>query len=86
MNHKKIDFKEISFNPFVNPIEDSNDPDSHYFDEAYYDAKYFHVNEINTFSNELAQHENFSLKIKASLSLWKVEIKFRWLLYPITGE
>ena len=86
MNHKKIDFKEISFNPFVNPIEDSNDPDSHYLDEAYYDAKYFHVNEINTFFNELAQHENLSLKIKASLSLWKVEIKFRWLLYPITGE
>ena len=59
MNHKKIDFKEISFNPFANPIEDSNDPDSHYFDETYYDTKYFHVSEINTLFNGLAQHENF---------------------------
>ena len=84
MNHKKIDFKEISFNPFVNPIEDSNDPDSHYFDETYYDTKYFHVSEINTFFNDLAQHENLSLKIKASL--WKVEVKFRWLSYPIRRE
>ena len=84
MNQTKIGFKQICFNPFVNPIEDSNDPDSHYFDETYYDTKYFHVNEINIFFNDLAQHENLSLKINASL--WKVEVKFTWLSYPIRGE
>ena len=67
MSQTKRDFKQISFNPFVNPIEDSNDPDSHYFDETYYDTKYFHVNEINTFFNDLAQHEKLFLKIKAFL-------------------
>ena len=46
MNKKNRDFEDIFFNP-VNKshslFENPNDPDSHYFDEAHYDSKYFHV-------------------------------------------
>ena len=64
MNQIKSDFEDISFNPFNkldSLFEDPNDPDSHYFDKTDRDSKYFHVNEINTFLNELAQHENHFL-------------------------
>ena len=64
MNQIKSDFEDISFNPFNkldSLFEDLNDPESHYFDETDYDSKYFPVNEINTFLNDLTQHENLSL-------------------------
>ena len=64
MNQIKSDFEDISFNPFNKSdslFEDPNDPDSHYFEETDYDSKYFHVNEINTFLNDLTRHENLSL-------------------------
>ena len=50
MNQIKSDFEDIFFNPFYklgSLFEDPNDPDSHYFGETDYDAKYLHVNEIN---------------------------------------
>ena len=56
MNQIKSDFEDISFNLFnkSDPLfEDPNDPDSHYFDETDYDSKYFHVNKINAFLNDL---------------------------------
>ena len=52
MNQIKSDFEDIFFNPFYklgSLFEDPNDPDSHYFGETDYDAKYLHVNEINVF-------------------------------------
>ena len=64
MNQIKSDFEDISFNPFNKSdslFEDPNDPDSHYFDERDYESKYLHVNQINTFSYDLTQHENLSL-------------------------
>ena len=64
MNQIKSDFEDISINPFNKSdsvFEDLNDPDSHYFDEIDYDSKYFHVDEINTFLNDLKRHENLSL-------------------------
>ena len=64
MNQIKRDFDDISCNPFNkcdSLFEDPNDPDSHYFEQTDYDWKYFHVNEINTFLNDLTQHENLSL-------------------------
>ena len=64
MNQIKSDFEDISFNPFNKSdslFEDPNDPDSHYFEETDYDSKYFHVNEINTFLNDLTRDENLSL-------------------------
>ena len=60
----KSDFEDISFNPFNkldSLFEDPNDGVSHYFDKTDYDSKYLHVNEINTFLNDLSQHENLSL-------------------------
>ena len=52
----KTKSEDISFNPF-NEFDslfgDPNDPDKHYFYERDYDTKCFHVNEINTFLNEL---------------------------------
>ena len=64
MNQIKSDFEGISFNPFNKSdslFEDPNDPDSHYFDKTDYDSKYCHLNEINTFLNNVTQHENLSL-------------------------
>ena len=51
---KKSDFENITFNLF-------NKSDSHYFDKTDYDSQYLHVNETNTFLNDLTQHENLCL-------------------------
>ena len=62
MNQIKSNFEDIFFNRFDkldSLFEDPNDPDSHYFDETDYELKYFHMNEINTFLNNLTCHENF---------------------------
>ena len=64
MNQLKGDFEDISFNPFNKSdslFEDPNDPHSHYLDKTGYYSKYFHVNEISTFLNDLKQYENLSL-------------------------
>ena len=65
MNQTKSDFEDISFNPFNKSdslFDDSNDPDSHYFDETDYDSSiYTWMKLINTFLNNLTQHENLSL-------------------------
>ena len=34
---------------------------SHYFDETNYETKYFHENEINTFLDDLTQHDDLFL-------------------------
>ena len=34
---------------------------THYFDKTDYDTKYFHVNEIDTFLDDLGQNENLYL-------------------------
>ena len=67
MNLIKSDFEDISFNrldKLDSLFEDPNDPDTHYFDETDYELKYFHMNEINTFSNNLTWHENLSSAFK----------------------
>ena len=64
MNQIKIDFENISFNPFNKSgslFGDPNNPNSHYFDETDYNSKYFYVNEINICLNDLTRHENLSL-------------------------
>ena len=64
MNQIKSDFVDISFDPFNkldSLFEDHNDTNRYYFDKTVYDTKYFRVNEINTFLNDLTQHENLFL-------------------------
>ena len=64
MNQIKSDSEDISFNPFNKSdslLEDFSDLNSHYFDETGCNSKYFRVDEINTFLNDLTQHENLSL-------------------------
>ena len=48
-------------------FNDPNDPNSHYIDETDYDSKYFRVNEMSTFLNDLTQHENLSPAFKGYL-------------------
>ena len=64
MNQIKTEFEDISINPINKSsslFADPNNPDSHYFDETDHDSNYFRVNEINTFLNDLTQHDNLSL-------------------------
>ena len=61
---RSSDIENIFFDPFDKMdtlFEDPNDPDSHYFDERDYGTRYFDVNEINTFLNDIIQHEEYSL-------------------------
>ena len=65
MNQTKSDFEDISLNPFNKSdslFDDFNDPDSHYFDETDCDSSICTwMKLINTFLNNLTQHENLSL-------------------------
>ena len=61
-------------------FEKPNDPDNYCFDEIDYDSKYFHVNEMNTFLNDLTDNENLSLLLLNIRSLRSSLVDFYTLL------
>ena len=88
MNQTKSDSEDInpfnpldklSFNPFDKSdslFEDLNDPDSPYFDETDCDTKFFHVNEINTFLNDLTHHLHLNIKsLRSNLDYFRTVLE-----------
>ena len=64
MNQIKSYFQDASFkscNKLDFLFEDPHEPDSHQFDETDDDSKYFNMNEINTYLNDITQDENISV-------------------------